>query len=290
MLIIKSVAALLMVGAMGGTAYLMDKYTGTVKNMPGTMMQLQRQKEIVLKQKAEAGAKSDNEPGEKAFQRARELLAIESMVEAEEKLKYIISFYPSAKSAQEARKILGEINLDKLLDPEWKEGKKVITVKSGDSYSAIVRKYQTSMDNLTYLSKLKNTDSRNLRPGQKLTVMPLGNRAVIDLRRNYLTIMNGGEFVKQYALQKVNYQHSGKAQHLEVRSIRGWYQDRLVSVHSANYRGAAKVIQLSDKSLAMRALIEENDENIDRGFYLSMADMEELTLILRPGNDIEIKN
>lgn len=288
MLIIKAVAALLVIGAMGGTAYLMKKYTGTVKDMPGTMIERQRQKELVLKQKAEEGVKSDNEPGEKAFQRARELLAMESMAEAEEKLKYIVSFYPSAKSATEARQILGEINMDRLLDPEWKEGKKAITVKSGDSYSAIVRNNKTTMDSLMHLSRLKDADSRSLRPGKKLTVMPLENRVVIDLRRNNLTIMNGGEFVKEYPLQKVNYQ--GKAKHLEIGGIRGWHQDKLVSVHSANYRGASKVINLSDKSLAIRALIEENEEDIGRGFFLSAADMEELPLILRPGNDIEIKN
>jgi len=290
MLIIKAIAGLLVLGAMGGTAYLMDKYTGTVKDMPGTMMERQRQKELTLKQKAEEGVRSDNEPGEKAFQKARELLAMESMIEAEEKLKYIVSFYPSAKSAREARQILGEINMDRLLDPEWKEGKTVVTVKSGDSYSAIVRKNKTTMDSLTHLSKLKDANSRNLRPGKKLTVMPLEMRVVIDLRRGNLTILNGGEYVKEYPLQKVNYQLKGNSKHLEVGGIRGWYQDKLISVHSENYRGANKVIQLSDKSLAIRAMVKEAEEDIGRGFYLSAADMEELPLILRSGNDVEIKN
>ena len=57
MLIIKVVAGLLVLVAMGGTAYLMKKYTGTVKDMPGTMMERQRQKELVLKLKAEEGVK-----------------------------------------------------------------------------------------------------------------------------------------------------------------------------------------------------------------------------------------
>ena len=38
LLIIKAIAALLVLGAMGGTAYLMKEYTGTVKDMPGTMI------------------------------------------------------------------------------------------------------------------------------------------------------------------------------------------------------------------------------------------------------------
>lgn len=290
MLTIKVIAGLLVIGAVIGTAYLMKEFTGTVKDMPGTMMEVQRQKELTLKKKAEAGLMSDNEPGEKAFQRARELLAMESMAEAEDKLKYITSFYPSAKSAKKARYILGEINMDRLLDPDWKDGKKAITVKSGDSYSAIVRNQKTTMDSLAHLSKLKDTDSRALRPGKKLTVMPLEFRVVIDLRRENLTVWKGGEYVKEYPLQKVNYQLKEKSKHLQLGSIRGWYGDKFVSVHSANYREATKVIQLSDKSLAIRALTDDTQEDFGRGFYLSIADMEELPLILRPGNDIEIKN
>ncbi len=290
MLIIKVAAGLLVLVAMVSTAYLMKKFTGQVNDMPGSMMERQRQKELVLQHKAEEGVKSNSEPGGKAFQRARELLAMESMKEAEEKLKYIVSFYPSAKSASEARYILGEINMDRILDPEWKDGKKMITVKSGDSYSALVRSHNTTMDSLTHLSKLKDTDSRRLRPGKKLVVMELENRAVIDLRKKNLTILKGGEFVKVYPLQFINYQSKEKAKHLKLGDIRGWHQDKLVSVLSPNYRNAAKVILLSDKSLALRPLTDENEEDRSRGFYLSITDMEELPLLLRPGNDIEIKN
>ena len=289
-LVVKVVAGLLVLGAMGGTAYLMKEYTGTVTDMPGSVKERQKQEEAKLQKKAEQGRRSDNEPGEKAFQRARELLAIGSMKAAEEKLKYIVSFYPSAKSAIESRYILGEMNMDRLLDPEWKAGKNTVTVKSGDSYTAIVRKNKTTMDNLIHLSKLKDSASKSLRQGQKLTVMELNHRVVIDLRRENLTIMNGGEFVKEYPLLKVNYENSGADKHLEIGGIRGWHQDKLVSVYTPGYRAAPKVITLSDKSLAIRALAENNEDQIGRGFYLSISDMEELPLILRPGNDVEIKN
>ncbi|MBK1832322.1 LysM peptidoglycan-binding domain-containing protein [Verrucomicrobiaceae bacterium R5-34] len=290
MLLIKAIAGLLVLGAMGGTAYLMKQYTGTVKDLPGTMMERQREIELSLKKKAEEGVRSDNEPGEKAFQRARELLAMESMAEAEEKLKYIVSFYPSAKSATEARHILGEINMDRLLDPEWKEGKRTITVQRGDSYSAIIRKNKTTMDSMTHLSKLRDTDARGLRPGQKLLVMPLDLRISIDLRRKNLTLWKEGDFVKEYPLLKVEYEHKGKDKHLQVGSIRGWYNDEYVSVHSPHYRAATKTIILSDKSLAIRALPSDPEQDLGRGFYLSPVDMEELPLVLRPGNDVEIKN
>lgn len=290
LLIIKAIAALLVLAAMGGTAYLMKEYTGTVKDMPGTMMERQHEIELALKKKAEQGVRSDNEPGEKAFQRAKELLAMESMVEAEEKLKYIVSFYPSAKSAAQARRILGEINVDRLLDPEWKEGKKTIKVKSGDSYTRIVASNKTTFDSLIHLSQLKKTEHNRLRIGQKLTVMPLDFRVVIDIRRKTLTLWHGGEFIKEYPIQKISYKDKASVKRLKTASILGLYRDRLYPSHSEYYRASSKVITLSDKSLSIRAVSSDDTEDFGFGFYLDAADMEELPLLLRPGNDVEIRN
>ena len=191
---------LLMLGVVGGTIYLIKEYTGSVQDLPGAMMERQRMVEEKLKTKTEEGGSSGNEPGEKAFQRAKELLAEESMEEAEEKMKYIVSFYPSAECATECRRILGEINLDRLLDPDWLDGKEVVTVRPGDTFSRIIAQNKTTMDSLVHLSKLKRSDHRSLHPGDKLTVMPMEMRVVIDLRLNTLTIWRGGEFVKEYPI------------------------------------------------------------------------------------------
>jgi hypothetical protein len=288
--IIKAVAALLVLGAVVYTGYLMKEYTGSVRDMPGTMMEQRRHVELELIEKAEQGAQSSSEPGEKAFQRARELLAMESMSEAEEKLKYIVSFYPAAEAASEARRILGEMNVDRLLDPDWMEGKRVVTVKSGDTFTRIIRHNKTTMDSLIHLSKLMRADHRSLHPGDKLTVMPLDMRLVINIRRKTLTVWRQGEFIKEYPLQKISYSRRGASRHLEVGSIMGQVGEKMYPSHMESYRLARKVIFLSDKSLAIRALSADNSDGMQLGFFLSDADMEELPLLLRPGNDVEIKN
>ncbi|HCC21344.1 MAG TPA: hypothetical protein DEP88_08870 [Verrucomicrobiales bacterium] len=290
LILVKAVAALLVLGVMGGTAYLMQEYTGTIKDMPAAMMERQEEIEITLKKKADQGVLADNEPGEKAYQRAKELLAMESMVEAEEKLKYIVSFYPSAKSAAEARRILGEINVDRLLDPEWPEGKKVIMVKSGDNYTGIIRKHETTFDSLIHLSGLTKTEHNRLRIGQKLIVMPLDLRMVINIRRKTLTLWRGGEFVKEYQIRRISYQAKGGVSQLKIGSIRGWYRNALYPIHSPHYRAASKVIMLSDKSLSIRAMPENNKDDLGYGFYLDPIDVEELPLLLRSGNAVEIRS
>lgn len=290
MLIIKAVAALLVLGAMGGTAYLMQEFAGTGKDMPSTIMERQHHLELELKAKAEKGIRADNEPGEKAFQRAKELLAMESMIEAEEKLKYIASFYPSAKCAAEVRRILGEINVDRLLDPDLKEGKRVVIVKSGDTFSRIISQNKTTMDSLVHLSKLMRADHRSLHPGDRLTVMPLELRVVIDARRKTLTLWNGGEYIKEYPLLAVSYKGKNAVKRCKIDQIRGRYRGKLYPSHADEYLASSKVFILSDKSLAIRAVSSDNEEDFSFGFFLSPADMEELPLLLRPGNDVEIRN
>ena len=291
-LIIKAVAVLLMLGVIGGTIYLIKEYTGSVQDLPGAMMERQRmvEEKLKLKTKTEEGDRSGNEPGEKAFQRAKELLAEESLEQAEEKMKYIVSFYPSAESATECRRILGEINLDRLLDPDWLDAKEVVTVRPGDTFSRIIAQNKTTMDSLVHLSKLKRSDHLSLHPGDKLMVMPMEMRVVIDLRLNALTIWKGGEFVKEYPLLEASYKSQAAIKRCEISLIQGARQGKLYLSHAEEYIGSSKVIILSDKSLAIRGFSSDSDGEKSLGFMLSHADMEELPLLLRPGNDVEIRN
>lgn len=289
-LIIKALALMLVIGVVGLTIYLVNEYTGSVHDLPGAMIEYQGKIEDRLKEKAEQGGRGVNEPGEKAYQRAKELLTEGSMIEAEEKLKYIVSFYPSAESAHECRRILGEINLDRLLDPDWREGKREVIVRPGDTFSRIIAQNQTTMDSLVHLSKLKRSDHRSLHPGDKLTVMPMEMRVVIDLRTNTFTLWKGGEFIKEYQLLDSVYRSKALKKRCRIGLIRGKVGDKLYSSHAEEYMASRKVMILSDKSLAIRGFANDDEDDSSLGFVLSHADMEELPLLLRPGNDVEIRN
>lgn len=289
-LIIKALALVLVLGVVGLTIYLVNEYTGSVHDLPGAMMEHQRNIEDRLKEKTKQGSRRVNEPGEKAFQRAKELLTEGAMIEAEDKLKYIVSFYPAAECAHECRRILGEINLDRLLDPDWREGKREVIVRPGDTFSRIIAQNQTTMDSLVHLSKLKRSDHRSLHPGDKLTVMPMEMRVVIDLRTNTFTIWKGGEFIKEYQLLNSVYRSKVLKKRCKIGLIRGRASGKLYPSHAEEYMASSKVMFLSDKSLTIRGFEGQSEDDLGLGFVLSHADMEELPLLLRPGNDVEIRN
>ena len=112
---------------------------------------------------------------------------------------------------------------------------------------------------------------------------------VIDLRRKTLTLWHGGEFIKEYPVQKISYKGTDAVKRLKIDSIRGWFRGKVYPSHAEQYLGSSKVITLSDKSLAIRAVSDDNEGDFGLGFLLSPADVEELPLLLRPGNDLEIR-
>lgn len=228
----------------------------------------------------------DVEPGEKAFESARELLQAGKFQEAEEQLKYVLTYYPTAPSAPEARRVLGEMNMDRLLAPVAGGIKTVYEVKRGDSFSRIASQQETHFDLIMQLNSLQRSD--RLHPGDELLVMPLNFRLVLDRRRGVLSLWNKGVYVKDYRILE-DHLPKGKgvvATVVETREVK--HLGRSVLSSSMDYRMAQKVLLLKRPKLEIRGLGEFSREGY-QGCVLSMADMEELALLVRAGNAVEIR-
>ncbi len=240
----------------------------------------------LLAKKLDASRIADVEPGEKAFEAARELLVEAKFPEAEEKLKYILTYYPTAPSAPEARRILGEMNMDRLLAPIENGSKKIYEVKSGDSFSRIVAREQTHFDLVVHLNSLQRSD--RLHPGDKLLVMPLNFRLVLDKRNAVLSLWDRGSFVKDFPILEdyIAPSRGITATVVERREVR--QNDRAVNVASSSYRTADKLLLLKKPRLEVRAVGEFPRDGFE-GCVISAADMEELALLIRPGNTVEIR-
>ena len=148
-----------------------------------------------------AATQAEYAPGEKAFEKACELLAGGFFFEAEQKLKELTTNYPYAPSVFEARRILGGMNMDRFLADPKAGGKKRYTVKSGDSYFKIAKEQETSLTNLMMVNGLFSF--RNLHKGTELVVMPLYCNLVIDVPNRRLTLEYGKEFLKDYPFKKL---------------------------------------------------------------------------------------
>ena len=103
--IIKIFAALFVVAVIGALVLFLEKFQEDF-NDP---------KEVTRRPLAEIIEKNeqiDFEVGQYEFNRALELIALGDIEEAKEKLNLIENLYPDSNHSPEARRILGEINLD----------------------------------------------------------------------------------------------------------------------------------------------------------------------------------
>jgi hypothetical protein len=234
------------------------------------------------------------DPGAKVFEKARELIAVGDLPGARERLRTVVNIYPRSKAAPEARRIVGEMNLDDLLSASHMEGKTVHVVRSGESFLGIAAKHNTTLDCIMHLNGL--LDLKGLHPGEELIVMPLELRVLVEPGRKVLSLWEErGRFVKEYPLAAMDLAGLKGGLRTKIASKSGLLGDRRVTPGMKDYRDSSKVFILEKTSLQIRSLdpAKEQENGTDlspgAGFHLAVEDAEELALLLRPGNEVEIR-
>ena len=280
MVVIKLFAAIAVLGVLGATAW----YVKEVKDQ----VAVPRLEAARLLERMESDGPSEVEPVDLAFQRAVELVATGRYGEAEEKLQFIVNFDPGSEAADEARRILGEMHLDRLLSVEEMEGKEIHKVERGDSFLKIAKKYRTTLDCVMHLNGLQGLD--RLHPGDELLVMPLEFNLKIDVPRKRVSIWKDGRFVKAYRvmLARIGAKSKGVVR-AKVKNKVGYFEGRTYPTLSEHYREASKVLSVSTGGVQIREVPEEDGEDPGRGVFLREPDMEELVLLMRVGNEVEIR-
>lgn len=237
------------------------------------------------------------ERGKREFNRALELIAMERLEDAREKLLFIQNIHGDSEFAPEARRILGEINLDEVLSVSNMSNKGVHVVEPGKGAPlAIANKYKTTLDCLMFLNGF--LDMSVLHPGDEIIVMPLDFKIVIDLANKRIELHHRDAerkehiFTKEYLIQKTDVSKIGSRPVFgEVRSKIAEVNGRSYQPFHSKYRHGTKIltVKVGRRSIQLRQLPNIDDEDPGRGIFLSQAAMEELAMLIRLGNEVEIK-
>lgn len=232
----------------------------------------------------EKGEMTDIEPGDRAFQVAAELLATGKITTAREKLLFLINYYPSCNSSAAARHILGEMNMDDFLALRNNPNTISYKVARGDSYLGIVAKHQTTIDAMMHLNGY--LEMRALQPGDEITLMPLNLRVTIESSRKALTLTHKNVFLKEYPIRQVVAPPAAVLT-TKIENKGGIIGTRKITPTMKEYRASKKSITLG-KGYFIHAHDPQQD-TAARGFHIDPTDAEELALLLRVGNDVEIR-
>lgn len=291
--IFKLLAALAVIAVMGFTALMV--YHITVRPLGGKF-------EEWVPRNSQAAAPADEQsvtrmlksssnspavdPGEHAFQKAREEIAMSHLPEARARLETLVATYPNSPAATEARHILGEMNLDELLTPKPGPGKTLYTVQKGDSFLGIAAKNKTSLDLIFQLNGLM--DASGLQPGDELMVAPLPYKILIEPHRRMLSLWDGAKFLVEFPIQRLHGPGTNAALKTTIAGKSSVAEAKRVAPGVKVFRNAEKTIQLAKSALQIRPMAAGLDENA-HGVFVSAEDMEELFLLTQPGNEVEIR-
>jgi hypothetical protein len=255
------------------------------KIIPDPVRVASGQSDVDFAKMLDAAEMPDIDPGEKSFQKAHELLAVGKPDEAREKLTTIVNVFPASAAAPVARRIVGEMNLDEILSTSHMEGKKIHVVKRGDSFLGIAGQNKTTIDCMMHLNSMM--ELKGIQPGDELVVMPLEFHLLVEPRRKSLSLWDGGRFIREYPVLHIG-SIPASSQRTTISSKTAELEGKRVQPQSKDYRAANKVIQIAKPSVQIRGW-DGAGEKPAGGILLRPQDMEEISLLTRVGNEVEIR-
>lgn len=254
--------------------------------IPDPVQVAEGQSDVDIARMLDSAEMPDIDPGEKAFQKAHELLALGRLAEAREKLTAIVSVFPNSGSAPMARRIVGEMNLDEILSASHMEGKQVHAVKRGDSLLGIAAQHRTTIDCIMHLNSMM--ELRSIQPGDELIVMPLDFRLLIEPKRKSVSLWEGGRFIREYEALGMAGSIPPGGQRGTISSKHAEFENRRVQPQVKEYRAAEKVLQITKPAVRIQSWDGTGDKP-SGAILLRPVDMEEISLLTRPGNEVEFR-
>jgi hypothetical protein len=230
-----------------------------------------RDAETQLHQRIEQAAREPApDPSAASYQKAMEALEAGQLESAHEQLNRLIKVYPSSPHVPEVRRILGEINLDRLFSRSPMPGKRDYIVKSGDSLARIEK---GSLTTIPFLKQLNNLQGLNIQPGERLVYQPLEFEVEINLSDSTLTLRQKAAaglepaFFKNYALTEVrlppNFTRTGQILKTKIQEKIAWYDGGKLLPSDTKYSFARKRLVTAGPSgrpgLVLRPAVDLTD-------------------------------
>jgi hypothetical protein len=138
---------------------------------------------------------------------------------------------------------------------------------------------------LMHLNGLMNFQS--LQPGDDLLLLPLNFRLLIDAKRKALVVWSGAKFVCEYPIETISGSIPSNSKTM-IATRQATVNGKKVSHASEDYRSSSKSIQLKNPPIVIFSNRLGDDAPL--GIGLHETDMEELFLLTRAENEVEIRN
>ena len=228
------------------------------------------------------------------FQAAAQLRQEGKLAEARDALIPFIQKYPAGLHVEEAKDLLGEVNVDILLSRYPSPEKTEYVVKSGDVLVKIARKLKTTPE---LIMRMNNMSGTMLHIGEHVLISRPDFSLVIQRKANLVVLLNHGGFFKQYHVQeeKLSPKQPTKITG-KIAEIMAWKDGKRVGLGSKDYTSSTRWIRIAGApGYTLYSMPDSAHPNVDQppppvGLGLAASDVEELSSLVNNRTPVTISD
>ena len=214
------------------------------------------------------------------FQAAAKLRQEGKLTEAREALGAFIQKYPAGLHVEEAKDLLGEVNVDILLSRTPSPEKEEYVIKPGDVLVKISNKLKTTPE---LIMRMNNLSGTMLHIGEHLLISHPEFSIVIERKAKLVVLLNHGAYFKQYHVReaKLSARQPPKVT-TKVAETMAWRDGRRVGFGTKEFIGSTRWIRLGAPAYTIYSVPDSAHPNLDQpppalGLGVAAADVEELS-------------
>ncbi len=228
------------------------------------------------------------------FQAAAQLRQEGKLAEARDALIAFIQKYPTGLHIEEAKDLLGEVNVDILLSRYPSPEKTEYVVMSGDVLAKIARKLKTTPE---LIMRMNNMSGTMLRIGDRLLISNPDFSIIIQRKANLVVLLNHGAFFKQYHVREAKLPPKQPATiTAKVAETMAFKDGKRVGLGSKEYIGSTRWIRLAGAAgYTLYSIPDAAHSNLDQppppvGLGLAASDVEELSSLVNNRTPVTIRD
>ncbi len=223
------------------------------------------------------------DPGKVVFEEAMDLTRNNKLDEAKSRLQQLIKIYRDSDRWGDARRVLGEMNMDRLFSRSPMPGKLEFTVSREPGLDMIANKNRTTVP---FIRRVNNLGSTVIHPGDHLILYPLDFEMEINPNLKRITLIQRGEFFKDYPIVEIRLAPGARMPAATyIANKQAYVGDKAVRESDARYGMARKWLQTystpSKPGIILCAPPKKKGDDTPNGIYLEPSDIEELCTIIR---------
>jgi LysM repeat protein len=225
------------------------------------------------------------------FESAAKLRQEGKLIEARGALTVFIQKYPTGAHVEEAKDLLGEVNIDILLSHTPSPEKQEYIVKPGDVLAKIAHKVKSTPE---LIMRMNNLSGTMLHIGDHLLISHPEFSIVIQRKPKLVVVVDHGAFFKQYRLreEKLSTKQPSKVT-TKVAEVMAWRDGKRVGFGTREYIGSIRWIRLGTPAYMIYSLPDTAHPTLalpppPQGLGLAATDVEELSSLVNPHTPVTI--